>query len=91
MLCESVKMYFWIFVVDSTPVLVLDNGSGFLKAGYSNEAVPSQIVSSVVGTPLRYSQDISGIEYSAKPGSVFGDQATGKAGVLRIGMGFFIV
>ncbi|XP_046860224.1 actin-3-like [Xenia sp. Carnegie-2017] len=70
--------------VDSTPVLVLDNGSGFLKAGYSNEAVPSQIVSSVVGTPLRYSQDISGIEYSAKPGSVFGDQATGKAGVLRI-------
>ena len=71
--------------VDTTPVLVLDNGSATLKVGFSNQAMPKEIVSSVVGTPLRYSQDISGMEYSAKPGLVFGSEAIGKAGVLHIG------
>lgn len=70
--------------VDSTPVLVFDNGSAFLKVGFSNGNVPKEIVPSVVGMPLRYSQDISGMEYSYRPGLVFGGEAVGKAGVLHI-------
>ncbi|XP_028402873.1 POTE ankyrin domain family member J-like isoform X2 [Dendronephthya gigantea] len=70
--------------VDTTPVLVLDSGSAFQKVGFSDQALPKEIVSSVVGTPLRYSQDISGMEYSSKQGLIFGDNAMSKAGVLHI-------
>ena len=65
--------------------MVLDNGSAYLKVGFSDQALPKEIVSSVVGTPLRYSQDIAGMEYNAKPGSVFGYEAMCKAGVMHIG------
>lgn len=72
-------------LVDTSPVLVFDNGSAFLKIGFSDQVLPKEIVSSVVGTPLRYSQDISGMDYTAKPGLIFGGNATNKAGVLHIG------
>ena len=72
-------------LVDATPALVFDNGSGFLKVGYSTDSMPKEVIPSVVGVPLRYSQDISGMEYSSRPGLVFGDMAVSKAGVLHNG------
>ena len=81
-----VIIFFFNFsAVDSTPVLVFDNGSAFLKVGFSGEDTPKEIVPSVVGTPLRYSQEISGMDYSHRAGLVFGGEAVGKAGVLHIG------
>jgi hypothetical protein len=76
---------FVFILVDTTPVLVLDNGSAFLKAGFSDQPLPKEVVSSVVGTPLRYSQDIAGMEYNAKSGLAFGHEAMLKAGVMHIG------
>jgi hypothetical protein len=80
-----ISFFHYFILVDTSPVLVLDNGSAFLKVGFSDQALPKEIVSSVVGTPLRYSQDIAGMEYSATPGLVYGDSAMGRAGVLHIG------
>jgi actin-related protein len=79
------NFFLYFILVDTTPVLVLDNGSAFLKVGFSDQALPKEVVSSVVGTPLRYSQDISGMEYNATSGLVFGSAAMNKAGVLHIG------
>lgn len=35
------------------PAIVIDNGSGIIKAGYSGEELPSIVIPSITGKPLR--------------------------------------
>lgn len=47
----------------SDPVIVLDNGSGYLKAGLSHEKEPRSTIPALVGRPmLRYGETIEDIE-----------------------------
>ena len=44
------------------PVIILDNGSGYLKAGLSNEQLPSIIIPSLVGRSLSFGETIGDIK-----------------------------
>lgn len=56
------------------PVIVFDNGSGYLKAGLSNERTPSITIPALVGRPmLRYAEKLEEIEL--KP-LMLGDEVT---------------
>jgi actin-related protein 2 len=45
------------------PVVVFDNGSGYLKAGLSNSEIPSVTMPALIGRPmLRYAQKLEDIE-----------------------------
>lgn len=47
---------------ERTPVIVLDNGTGYLKAGLSNENEPSCTIPALVGRPmLRYGEKIENV------------------------------
>ena len=47
----------------SLPVVVLDNGSGYLKAGLSSEQQPRCTIPALIGRPmLRYGEQIEGVE-----------------------------
>ena len=44
---------------DQPPVIVIDNGSGYLKAGYSNQSSPEIVIPALVGREiLRYGEKI---------------------------------
>ena len=44
---------------DPSPVIVIDNGSGYIKAGYSNQSTPEICIPSVVGREiLRYGEKV---------------------------------
>ena len=38
---------------ETSPVIVLDNGSGYLKAGYSNQTSPEIVIPALVGREIR--------------------------------------
>ena len=45
------------------PVIVLDNGTGYLKAGLSSSDLPTVTIPSLVGRPmLRYAETLEGVE-----------------------------
>jgi actin-related protein 2 len=45
--------------MDISPRIILDNGSGYLKCGLSNETIPRYTIPAIVGRPmLRYDQSI---------------------------------
>ena len=45
------------------PVVVFDNGSGYLKAGLSNQEIPSVTMPALIGRPmLRYAEKLEEIE-----------------------------
>ena len=49
--------------MSAPPVVVLDNGSGYLKAGLSNESQPRCTIPALIGRPmLRYGEEIEGVE-----------------------------
>ena len=50
-------------MADSEPVIVFDNGSGYLKAGLSNIEVPTVTMPALIGRPmLRYAEKLENIE-----------------------------
>ena len=58
----------------SAPVIVFDNGSGYLKAGLSNKETPSVTVPALIGRPmLRYAEKIE--DFELKP-LMIGDEVT---------------
>ena len=66
----------------SDPVVVFDNGSGYLKAGLSNKEIPSVTVPALVGRPmLRYAETIENVEL--KP-LMIGDEVTPVRSLLEI-------
>ena len=66
----------------SKPVIVFDNGSGYLKAGLSNKEVPMFTLPAIIGRPmLRYKQKIANFEL--KP-EMIGDEVTPVRSLLEL-------
>ena len=56
------------------PVIILDNGSGYLKAGFSTSSIPDITMPALIGRPmLRYAELVEDIEL--KP-IMIGDEVT---------------
>jgi actin-related protein 2 len=63
-------------------VVILDNGSGYLKAGFSTDQIPSYTIPALVGRPmLRYEEHIDAFEI--KP-IMIGDQVIPVRSMLEI-------
>lgn len=68
--------------MSAPPVVVLDNGSGYLKAGLSNERQPRITMPALIGRPLlRYGEKMEDIEL--KP-IMIGDEVTPCRSVLEL-------
>ena len=66
----------------SAPVIVFDNGSGYLKAGLSNVEIPSVTIPALIGRPmLRYAEKIENVEL--KP-LMIGDEVTPVRSLLEL-------
>ena len=66
----------------SEPVIVFDNGSGYLKAGLSNVEIPSVTMPALIGRPmLRYAEKLEDIEL--KP-IMIGDQVIKVRSLLEL-------
>ena len=65
---------------ESTPNVIIDNGTGFMKAGFSGEDGPRAVFPSLVGTP-KVKSAMVGVE--AKEYYI-GNQAEEKRGVLKL-------
>ena len=64
------------------PVIVFDNGSGYLKAGLSDVEIPSVIMPALIGRPmLRYAEKLEEIEL--KP-IMIGDEVTKVRSLLEL-------
>ena len=63
--------------------MVLDNGSGSIKLGLAGDKMPTVIQPAVVGTPQRYSLQMTGMDY--KKHLKYGDVAMATAGVMHLG------
>ena len=63
-------------VDDEKPILIIDNGSGTIKAGMAGEDAPSHVLSSVIGKP-KSGQYLDQLSY-------FGDEAIEKRDVLDL-------
>jgi len=65
---------------DEIQTLVIDNGSGICKAGFSGDEAPRSVFPSVVGRP-KYKQQLLG---GTQKDVFVGDEACAKAGVLHL-------
>ena len=66
----------------SAPVIVFDNGSGYLKAGLSNKETPLVTVPALIGRPmLRYAEKIE--DFELKP-LMIGDEVTPVRSLLEL-------
>ena len=66
----------------TAPVIVFDNGSGYLKAGLSNKETPMFTLPALIGRPmLRYKQKIENVEL--KP-LMIGDEVTPVRSLLEL-------
>lgn len=63
-----------------SPAIVIDNGSGMVKAGFSGEEAPRDVFPSCVGRP-RTASALQGVTHND---FYIGDEAKAKAGVLNI-------
>jgi actin-related protein len=66
---------------DEKPVVIIDNGSGFMKAGLAGEEVPSAVFPAIVGRP-KHGQMMAGTEADRE--YFMGSEALSKRGVLQI-------
>jgi len=67
-------------MADEIQTLVIDNGSGMCKAGFSGDEAPRSVFPSVVGRP-KYKQQLLG---GTQKDVFVGDEACAKAGVLLL-------
>ena len=68
--------------MSETPVVVLDNGSGYLKAGLSNEIQPRCILPALIGRPmLRFGETVEGVELKD---IMIGDEVTPVRSMLEL-------
>ena len=67
-----------MFDEEERKTIVIDNGSGFIKAGFCGEESPRSVFSAVVGTPKYKS------EFTDKKEYFIGNDAEIKRGVLKL-------
>ena len=60
--------------------VVVDNGSGMVKAGFAGEDAPKAVFPSIVGCP-RFESVMAGVSHKA---SYIGDEAQARRGVLTL-------
>jgi len=68
--------------MDTQDVIVLDNGSGYLKVGFSGEDAPRAVLPTIVATKLDdegNAEEHTGVESQKKSQSFFGDDALREA------------
>lgn len=65
---------------ESTKTVIIDNGSGMVKAGFSGEEAPRDVFPSVVGRPRNQSA-MMGVSHNE---FYIGEEAMAKKGVLNI-------
>jgi actin, other eukaryote len=69
-------------MAEDNQILVVDNGSGVVKAGFSGEDAPRSIFPSIVGTPKN--TFIPTILRDSDQDEYIGDEAQQKRGILKI-------
>jgi len=58
--------------IHNNPAVILDNGSGYLKCGMSNNQFPDFSLPALVGRPmLRYEENIEGIQIKVSKYHIF--------------------
>lgn len=68
--------------MSAPPVVVLDNGSGYLKAGLSNEIQPRCTIPALLGRPmLRFGEKVEGVELKDL---MIGDEVTPVRSMLEL-------
>ena len=65
---------------DSAPIVIIDNGSGMMKAGLAGEEAPSAVFPSIVGRP----KNASAMQGVTQKSEYIGDEAQQKRGVLNL-------
>ena len=65
---------------DSAPIVIIDNGSGMMKAGLAGEEAPSSVFPSIVGRP----KNASAMQGVTQKNEYIGDEAQQKRGVLNL-------
>jgi len=65
---------------DSAPIVIIDNGSGMMKAGLAGEEAPSAVFPSIVGRP----KNASAMQGVTQKNEYIGDEAQQKRGVLNL-------
>eukprot|EP00899_Mesostigma_viride_P024634 jgi/Mesvir1/5355/Mv15441-RA.1 len=69
-----------VAVIDEDAILVCDNGSGVVKAGFAGDDAPKAMLPSVVGRPRHLGVMIG----AAQKNAYFGEEARSKRGVLTL-------
>jgi len=65
---------------DGNPAVIIDNGSGMVKAGFSGAEAPAGVFPSIVGTP----KTASALQGVSQKDFYIGEEAIAKKGVLNI-------
>lgn len=69
---------------------MIDNGTGFTKAGFAGECFPQLVVPTVVGRLREFTQNPAPVVVNAEPGKLYvGEEAISKRGVLRLSYPMF--
>ena len=68
-------------MADEIQTIVIDNGSGMIKAGFSGDEAPRTIIPSIVGHPKYRVHKLLNIN---KKDVFFGDEVCSKAGILHL-------
>mmetsp|Transcript_13315 Transcript_13315/g.9398 ORF Transcript_13315/g.9398 Transcript_13315/m.9398 type:complete len:87 (+) Transcript_13315:112-372(+) len=67
-------------MAEELPIVVIDNGSGMVKAGIAGEDAPSAVFPALVGRP-RNASTMQGVQVKSE---YIGDEAQQKRGILDL-------